>query len=221
MHLVWKQAGMQESPGLVRQNATGPLPVSHFQTWLRSSMDGPDHTVQSQPGSNLDLAKWIQSGSKLVCIIMPGLAECNQHACYQFPTFRLGCILPQMTWIILCKASLDPVWYWLHASGLEASQCARIIRPGSGRMQPAHYQFSTFRLGCVLPQTAWVILCKASLDPIWFWLTVSSFGQMDLVWKQAGVQESPVNTSSNQCFQADLDQMQFRSGMFAGDIRRT
>ena len=165
-------------------------------------------------GSSLE-ASWCAK------ITMPGLAECNQHACYQFPTFRLGCILPQTAWVILCKASLDPVWFWLHASGLEASWCVRIIRPGSGRTQPAHYQFSTFRLSCVLPQTAWVTLCKASLDPIWFrldpiwfrlnpiWfrLTASSFGQMDPVWKQAGVQESPVNTRSNQCFQADLDQM--------------
>ena len=31
---------------------------------------------------------------------------------------------------------------------------------------------------------------KTSLDPIWFWLTVSSFGQKDPVRKQAGVLES-------------------------------
>ena len=31
---------------------------------------------------------------------------------------------------------------------------------------------------------------KTSLDPIWFWLTESGFGQMDLVQKQASVQES-------------------------------
>ena len=32
----------------------------------------------------------------------------------------------------------------------EASQCAIIIRPGSGRMQPVYYQFPTFRLSCGL-----------------------------------------------------------------------
>ena len=37
------------------QNATGPLPVSYFQTWLHSSTDGPDQIVQSQPGSDLVL----------------------------------------------------------------------------------------------------------------------------------------------------------------------
>ena len=40
---------------------------------------------------------------------------------------------------------------WPNVSGLEASWCAGIIRPGSGRTQPARYQFSTFRLGSVLP----------------------------------------------------------------------
>ena len=76
------------------------------------------------------------------------------------------------------------------ASGLEASQCARIFAPASGRIPLAHCQFLIFRLGCSLPQMAWIILCKTSLDLIWFWLTVSGFGPMDLVQKQADVQES-------------------------------
>ena len=76
------------------------------------------------------------------------------------------------------------------ASGLEASWWARSNGPGSGRMQPARYQFPTFRLGCLLPQTALIVLCKTSLGPIWFWLTVSGLDQTDPVWKQAGVQES-------------------------------
>ena len=57
------------------QDASGPLPVSHFQTWLRSSTDVPDNTVQKQPGSALVLAdcvrfwplKRIRPGSKPVC----------------------------------------------------------------------------------------------------------------------------------------------------------
>ena len=43
-----------------RQNSTGPLPVSHFQTGLRSSTEGPDHTVQNQPGSDLVLADCVR-----------------------------------------------------------------------------------------------------------------------------------------------------------------
>ena len=77
-----------------------------------------------------------------------------------------------------------------NASGLEASWWTKSIGPGSGRMQPAHFQFPTFRLGCLLPLTALIVLCKTSLGPIWFWLTVSGLGQMDPVWKQPGVQES-------------------------------
>ena len=37
------------------QDATGPLPVSHFQTGLRSCTDSPNHVVLNQPGSDLVL----------------------------------------------------------------------------------------------------------------------------------------------------------------------
>ena len=73
---------------------------------------------------------------------------------------------------------------------LEASWCAGIIRPGSGKMQLARYRVPTFRLCCVLPKTALIILCKTSQDQIWFWLTVSGLGQTDPLWKQASLQES-------------------------------
>ena len=42
--------------------------------------------------------------------------------------------------------------------------------PVSGRMQPARYHFSIFRLGCVLPHTAWIIH------------TVQNQPGSDLVW---------------------------------------
>ena len=73
---------------------------------------------------------------------------------------------------------------------LETSWCAGIIGPGSGKMQLAHYRFPTFRLCCVLPKTALIILCKTSQDPIWIWLTMSGLGQTDPLWKQASLQES-------------------------------
>ena len=62
------------------QNATGLLPVSHFQTLLQSSTD---HNVQNQLGSDLVLAHCVR--------------------------------------------------FWPNGSGLEASWCARIIRPASGQ----------------------------------------------------------------------------------------
>ena len=40
----------------------------------------------------------------------------------------------------------------------------------------------------VFPKKAWIILCKTNLDLIW--MAWSGFGQMHLVWKQAGVNES-------------------------------
>ena len=57
-------------------------------------------------------------------------------------------------------------------------------------MHPACYQFPTFWLGSVHPQTTRIILCKTNPDPIWFWPIVSGFGQTDPVRKQAGVQKS-------------------------------
>ena len=43
-----------------RQDATGPLPVSHFQARFRSSTDVPVNTVQDQPGSDLVLADCVR-----------------------------------------------------------------------------------------------------------------------------------------------------------------
>ena len=88
----------------------------------------------------------------------------------------------------LCKTSPDPIWmawYWPNRSGPKASWCARISRSSSGRMQLTCYQFPTFRLICVLPQTAQIILCKTSMDPIWFWLC-----QILAKWIWSRVQES-------------------------------
>ena len=42
------------------QDATGPIPVSHFQTQLRSSSEVPDRIVQNQPGSHLVLADCVR-----------------------------------------------------------------------------------------------------------------------------------------------------------------
>ena len=90
--------------------------------------------------------------------------------------------------------------------------------PVFGRTQPARYQFPTFRFSSVLPQTSRIILCKTSREPVSFWLTVSGFGQMDPVRKQANVQESSGPLLANQCFPADPDRMRIGSGMFTAFI---
>ena len=49
--------------------------------------------------------------------------------------------------------------FWPKGSGPEASQCATVFRPTSGRSQPTRYQFPTFRLVVFLCR--WhIILCK-------------------------------------------------------------
>ena len=42
------------------QDATGPLPFSHFQTRFRSSTDVSNNIVQTQPGSDLVLADCVR-----------------------------------------------------------------------------------------------------------------------------------------------------------------
>ena len=59
-HLVWKQAGVQESSGPVSGRTSFTLPVFHFQTRLQSSTDSPDHIVQKQHGSELVLADGVR-----------------------------------------------------------------------------------------------------------------------------------------------------------------
>ena len=130
------------------------------------------------------------------------------------PTSRIRfcSVFPKKAWIIFYRTDPDPIWMawsgfgqthlvWKQAGVQESSG------PVSGRTQPARYQFPTFRLRSVLPQTSRIILCKTSPDPVWFWLTVSGFGQTDPVRKQAGVQEPSGPLLANQCFPADPDRM--------------
>ena len=88
---VWRNAsGLEASrcaeiigPGFW-QDATGPLPVSHFQTRFRSSTDVPDNSVKNQPESDLVLADCVRfwpngsgpEASRCATIIRPASGEC-------------------------------------------------------------------------------------------------------------------------------------------------
>ena len=66
------------------QDAAGPLPVSHFHTWFRSSTDVPDNIVQNQPRSSLVLADCVgvwpngsgPEASQCARIIRPASGHC-------------------------------------------------------------------------------------------------------------------------------------------------
>ena len=78
---------------------------------------------------------------------------------------RFGSVFPKTAWIILCKPDPDPIWMaWSGFVQTHLVQQQAGVQessgPVSGRTQPARYQFPTFRLGCILPQTARMILCK-------------------------------------------------------------
>ena len=68
---------------------------------------------------------------------------------------------------------------------------SQIVYAGSDFPHPIRFCFS---------QTVWFILCKTSLDPIWFWLTVLGFGQTDLVQNKLVCKNQTV-----QRFQASQD----------------
>ena len=64
---VWVNASGPEASQCARiiepgywKNATSPLPVSHFQTRLYPSTDGPDPIMQNQPGSDSVLADCVR-----------------------------------------------------------------------------------------------------------------------------------------------------------------
>ena len=128
------------------------------------------------------------------------------HICQiQLPTSS-SAVFPQ-AWTILHKTLIWMAWSDLGQTHLVQKQ-ARVHEsssPVSGRMQPAHSQFPTFRLGCVLPQMAQIILCKTRLDLIWFWLTVRFWPNRsgpEAIWCARIIQPA-----SSQCFQAHPDQM--------------
>ena len=140
---------------------------------------------------------------------MPDLTSCIQS----------GSVFPKKAQIRLCKSDPDPSWMALSGFGQthlvwKQARAQESSGPVSGRMQLACYQFPTLRLGCILPQAAQIILCKTSLDLIQFWPTRSGLGQMDLVWKHAGVQES------SGPFQANASEpSRIRSGLFTGCLQ--
>ena len=126
---------------------------------------------------------------------------------------------PKKAWITLCKTDPGPIWtawsgfgqthlVWKQAGVQELSG------PVSGRTPPARYQFPTFRLGSVLPQTSRTILCKSSPGPIWFCLIVR-------FWPNRSGPEASrcariIRPTSVQCFPPDPDRIRIGSGMFTG-----
>ena len=75
---------------------TDPGPI-----WTAWSGFGQTHLVWKQAG--------VQESSGLISGRM-------QPARYQLPTFRHSSVLPQTSWIILCKTIPDPILFWLIVS---------------------------------------------------------------------------------------------------------
>ena len=80
-----------------------------------SHQEGMGHIVQNRPGSDLDglVRVWQNASGPDQQASVPEssglISGRKQPAHYQFPTFRLGYILPHISQIILCKPNLDPI----------------------------------------------------------------------------------------------------------------
>ena len=108
---------------------------------------------------------------------------------------RFGSVFPKTAWTVLCKTHPGPIWMaWSAFVQTHLVQQQAGVQESSGpvsdRTQPARYQFPTFSLGCILPQTARVILWKTGQPGPELVLAVSGFGQTNPVRKQASVQDS-------------------------------
>ena len=124
-------------------------------------------------------AFWLRSVTAVTASVQP----VSGRILYMLdPTSRIrfSSVFPKKAWIIFCKTGPGPIWMALSGLGrmhpVWKQACVKESSgPVSGRTQPARYRFPTFRLGCVLPQTARIILGKTSPGPIGLWPTVSRF----------------------------------------------
>ena len=92
---------------------------------------------------------------------------------------------------------------WPNVYNPEASQHCKNHR-GLVLAELDRYQFPTCRLECILPHTAWIILCQTIPGPIW----PNRSGP-----KQAGVQES-----SGMLLASASEPIQVRSSTFTGTM---
>ena len=157
--------------------------------------------MQYWPGSDLDglVRFWPNaSGPKACqCARITGSGSGRMPpACYHYTSFPIS---DSVVFFHRCHQPATTIPVSQYQTQLCSSTDATSLLP--------LYQFPNIRLSCVLPQMTQIILCKTSLDPVWFWLTVSGLGQMDLVCKQATVTVHKSSAASAQHFQADLDQM--------------
>ena len=84
---------------------------------------------------------------------------------------RFSSVFPKMAWVISCKTDLDPIWMaWSGFGqthlGRKQAGVQKLIGLVCGKVQRARYQFATFRLSSVLPQTCRILSCQTSSDHI-------------------------------------------------------
>ena len=93
------------------------LPASNFpkKGQIILCKTGPDPIWMALSGLGQMQLVWKQASVQESSNLVSGR---TQPARYQFPTFRLSYILPQMARIIFCKTSPDLISFWLTVLGL-------------------------------------------------------------------------------------------------------
>ena len=127
------------------------------------------------PLNILDLI-WKRFGYSQLWLLQPASSQNRPRLYITYmpdPTslIHFSSVFPKKAWIVLHKTDLNLIWMVWSGFGqthLVWKQAGVQESPGPvfGRMQPVHYQFPTFSLGSVLPQTSKIILCKTSPDLI-------------------------------------------------------
>ena len=101
------------------------------KAWAILCKTDPDPIWVAWPGFGHTHLVWKQAGVQESSGPVSG--RTRPVRCY-FPTFRLGSVLPQMSRIISCKTSPDPIQFWL-------------IVPGLGQRDPVRKQAKGIRSG--------------------------------------------------------------------------
>ena len=195
-HLVWSESG-QTHLAWSESGQTHLAWSESGQTHLAWSESGQTHLVWSESGQT-HLA-WSESGQTHLVWSESGQTHLVWSESGQTHLVWSESGQTHLVWSESGQTHL--AWSEFGQTHLVWEQAGVQESPGpvSGRTQPAHYQFPTFRLGFVLPQTSRILLCKTSPGPIQFLLIVSGLGQTCPVRKQADVQNSPGSLLANAC----------------------
>ena len=155
---IWKHFGCSqlwpESGQIIYAGSDFLHPV-----WFLSSKEGPDHTVQNWPRSDLDglFRFWLNASGPEAS----GCATCVFFFILILMTFTLLCPLSPKNSFSTLSIQVNGIMRCKHRHHHHQHQESLGLVLAEHKL--AHCQFPTCRFGCILPQVVWIMLCKTSL----------------------------------------------------------